>query len=241
MNISQKLDQLHEYQEQIIYLELQKQELLDQVKVPAEVLAAQDEANKARQAIDSEFYKHEKARDEVKKIMLSEVKDPEMPPEFIAALAEARQKREEIEAQFSQDRTLYQQGAAAAKAKIDAGLQFKIQDVYNQVALRKQEINAEFSEKASGAEENITLLTAEIKQEVKAHGESVKGHYLHAIYIKGRVTWSTDALEGVYFTLHKVMNMVASMPEIQDVVSGIIQALTKARKEGEPSITIRKI
>jgi len=222
MNIKQLLDQLSDFQAQVAFLDMQKQELLDEVKIPAEVLAAQDEANKARQKLDSEMWRRQKERDELRKAALAEVKDPEMPPEFVAALEAARAEREAIMAQYSQNNELDIDVTAAAKARLDAELQVKVADVYNQVATRKQEINIEFTEKASGANDNIAKLTAEIKEAVKECKESVKGSYLHAIYVKGRDGgWDTPKLEG-YALAH---------PEI----------LTAKKPDGEPSVTIRKI
>jgi len=220
VNIPQMLDELSEFQSQVEYLALKKQELLDEVKIPVEVLAAQDETNKARQAIDSAFFKRTKDYDQTQAIALAEVKDPELPPEYRTALDAANKRRTEIMDSFAAIEAEDQRGVLAAKAKLDTDLQSKIADVYHQVALRKQEIDIEFSEKAGGANDNIAKLTAEIKQAVKDHKSSVKGKYLHAIYVNGRVTWNTDMLDG----------MIVAFP-----------ALEKARKVGEPSITIRKI
>ena len=54
--IEKMLDQLGEWEAQAALLEMDKRRLLDEVKIPDEVLAAQDEANKKRQAIDGEFW-----------------------------------------------------------------------------------------------------------------------------------------------------------------------------------------
>jgi hypothetical protein len=52
MNTIEMLNALSEYEAQKTLLALDKQALLDTVKVPAEVIAAQDEANRARQEVD---------------------------------------------------------------------------------------------------------------------------------------------------------------------------------------------
>jgi hypothetical protein len=222
METSELLDQLSEYQAQVALLDLQKQELLDEVKIPAEVLAAQDEANKQRQKLDSEMWARQKETDRIRNEKLAEIIDPEMPPEFVAALEAARAKRAEIMSESDNKSVGERLKVSEAKAKIDAELQAKVQDVYTQVATRKQEINDEFTEKASGANDNIAKLTAEIKEAVKECKESVKGSYLHAIYVKGRDGgWDTPKLEG-YALAH---------PEI----------LTAKKPDGEPSVTIRKI
>ncbi len=59
-----------------------------------------------------------------------------------------------------------------------------------------------------------------IKQAVLERGASVKGAALHAIYVTGRVFWDSTYLD-IY---------AASHPEIQP-----------ARKEGQPSVSLRKV
>jgi hypothetical protein len=66
----------------------------------------------------------------------------------------------------------------------------------------------------------ITELTAEVKAEVLAGGSSAKGAHLQALYVKGRISWNTVALDG-YAIAH---------PEIASM-----------RKEGEPSVSIRAV
>lgn len=58
-----------------------------------------------------------------------------------------------------------------------------------EVKARLDEIEAEFSDKLTAANEKAAALEAEVKTYVIAHGMSIKGDYLHAIYVKGRVTW----------------------------------------------------
>lgn len=81
------------------------------------------------------------------------------------------------------------------------------------------DIEAEFAGKSEAVDENIEALTAEIKADVLAGGATVKGAHMMAVYAKGRVSWDTKALDGVV-VLH---------PE-----------LAQFRKEGEPSVSIRK-
>ena len=82
------------------------------------------------------------------------------------------------------------------------------------------EIEAEFSGKGEAVSEKINALEAEVKELVKQAGKSVKGQFLHAVFTKGRVTWDSKALDG-YAKAH---------PE-----------LSEYRKEGEPSVSLRKI
>ncbi len=82
------------------------------------------------------------------------------------------------------------------------------------------EIEAEFTGKGETADTNIAALTAEVKDMVIQTGASIKGNNLHAVYAKGRVSWDAKGLDG-YAVGH---------PEILYM-----------RKEGEPSVSIRKI
>lgn len=81
------------------------------------------------------------------------------------------------------------------------------------------EIEAEFAGKGEMADINIATLTAEVKEMVIQNGASVKGNALQAVYTKGRVFWDPKGLDG-YAVAH---------PEILYM-----------RKEGEPSVSIRK-
>lgn len=82
------------------------------------------------------------------------------------------------------------------------------------------EIDAEFAGKAEVANGKSATLEAEIKELVKTGAETVKGTFLMAVWNKGRVSWDTKSLDG-YAVAH---------PEILNL-----------RKEGDPTVTIRKI
>lgn len=82
------------------------------------------------------------------------------------------------------------------------------------------EIDAEFADKASVVTKKITDLEAKIRENIALHGASVKGQYLHAVWVKGRVSWDNKAMDG-YAVDH---------PEILFM-----------RKEGDPSVSIRKV
>ena len=82
------------------------------------------------------------------------------------------------------------------------------------------EIEAEFSDKSETVSEKIATLEAEIKEAVKQNGASVKGQFLQAVFTKGRVSWDNKSLDG-YLKAH---------PE-----------LAEFRKEGEPSVSLRKL
>lgn len=120
----------------------------------------------------------------------------------------------------------------AQKALIDLDKQKLIDDLYNRLytpeirqaldEIKKAEadINTEFALKSEAVDENIAKLTAEIKADVLAGGATVKGAHMMAVWTKGRVSWDTKALDGV----------IALHPE-----------LAQFRKEGEPSVSIRKV
>ena len=90
----------------------------------------------------------------------------------------------------------------------------------DEIKAKIAEVEAEFSGKAESVNEKISLLESEVKELVKKSGATVKGQFLHAVFTKGRVTWDSKSLDG-YVKAH---------PE-----------LTEFRKEGEPSVSLRKI
>lgn len=241
--IQEKLDQLAEFETQATVLELDRQKLIDQVKVPAEVLSAQEEANRRRQEIEAQFWKRQKAAQEEAQLLLAEIKDPEMPPEFVAALDKARQHRadirNELEAKIERDR----QKMAAAKAEIDQQLTANVAEVYKQVEQRKLDINTEFEEKSAAVTENIEKLKEQIKSDTEKFGDTVKGKFFQAVFSKGRTTWTTDTLDNVFFALASLYSLLKEYgkPELIGRVESIIGDMTKARKVGKPSISIRKV
>jgi hypothetical protein len=80
-------------------------------------------------------------------------------------------------------------------------------------------IDLEFTTKQAEVGKEIAELETEIKREVLFNGLTVKGNYLMAVWNKGRISWDTKGLDG-YAVAH---------PE-----------MTAFRKEGDPSVTIRK-
>lgn len=85
-----------------------------------------------------------------------------------------------------------------------------------EIKARIAEIEAEFSLKAAAVNENIIALESEIRKGVIAHGASVKGKALHAVYSMGRYSYSDKPKDG--YVLAQVY-----------------------RKEGEPSVSIRTV
>ncbi len=88
-----------------------------------------------------------------------------------------------------------------------------------EVRARLDDIEAEFAGKDKAATSNIEDLEASIKSATLTHGESVRGAGFQAVWNKGRLTWDSKGLTA-YADEH---------PEV-----------LQFRKEGEPSVTIRK-
>jgi hypothetical protein len=88
------------------------------------------------------------------------------------------------------------------------------------IKARLAEIEAEFGAKAEAVNAKIAALEAEIKAEVLAHGESMKGRHFQAVWSQGRVSWDDKGLRG-YAKAH---------PE-----------LLEFRKQGEASVSIRRV
>ena len=104
-------------------------------------------------------------------------------------------------------------------------LEFEKQALIDQVLTpeikaRMEEIEAEFARKGEAANQNITRLEGEIREDVLQYGSTVKGVFLRATWNHGRVTWVTNAME----------NYAKTHPEILEF-----------RKEGKPYISIVKI
>ena len=109
----------------------------------------------------------------------------------------------------------------AQKDLLDLDKQALIDAVYTpEIKAKIEEINSEFEGKAEAVSENIATLQDQVKAEVIQHGATVKGKNLMAVWVKGRVSWDSKKLDG----------LMLAFP-----------ALAGARKEGEPSCTIRRI
>jgi hypothetical protein len=87
-----------------------------------------------------------------------------------------------------------------------------------QIALADME--AEFTLRDAAIALNIEELEKEIKQVVLAHGASVKGAHVHAVWSKPRVNWDAHGLD----------RYAAQHPDV-----------LVFRSEGEPSVALRKI
>ena len=82
------------------------------------------------------------------------------------------------------------------------------------------DIEDEFAPQVEAASSAIAALEAEVKADVLAGGKTIKGQYLQAVFAKGRVSWDTSKLDGLMI---------------------VIPQLKEARKEGAPSVSLRKV
>jgi len=98
--------------------------------------------------------------------------------------------------------------------------QLRDEIIPSEVQMQLIELDAERQTALESIQGGIASLETEIRSGVLETGISVKGAKLHAIWSKGRVSWDTKSLDG-YVIAH---------PE-----------LTAFRKEGDPSVSIRKI
>ena len=235
--IEQKLDLLAEFHAQKDLLEIDKRRLLDDVKIPAEVEAVVSDGMKRMAAVEAEIRTqtntvNAEIEAELSAIVIpAEIKEAlaeierrraeiVVPDEIKTVLADIETKRAEISARKNEKAAQTNAAIVSRKQEVQAEVEAQTKDVYAQVQQRKNEIEAEFSGKANDVDANIKKLEAEIKAEVKAGKKSVKGKFFHAIYVSGRITWNTDKMEA-----WKVDHPF----------------LLEARKEGEPSITLRRI
>ena len=88
-----------------------------------------------------------------------------------------------------------------------------------EVKARLEEIEAEFAQKVKAAEASVQALEEEIKAGTLQDGESVRGSAFQAVWTKGRLSWDGKGLT-TYSESH---------PDI-----------LLFRKEGEPSVAIRR-
>jgi hypothetical protein len=88
--------------------------------------------------------------------------------------------------------------------------------------IKKQlaDIETSFSDKKANVTEQISELEAEVRQEVLVAKKTFTGDKLMAVWNKGRISWDAKGLDG----------FAVAHPEIKAF-----------RKEGDPSVTMRKV
>lgn len=111
-------------------------------------------------------------------------------------LAEAKRYATEIHAEYEKRRVL----------------------VIEQIRTQLEALDDEFGETRREADEEVSRLEGEVKEAVRQVGESVKYEGIHAVYMRGRVTWDNRGLSH-YAETH---------PE-----------LLEYRRVGNPSVSIR--
>lgn len=243
MDVKEKLDLLAEFHSKRDSLELEKRELLNEIQVPVEVEKIVNDGMAKIAAIDEGIRSGAKEYDAKIDARIAEIVVPQEYKDALDALdkqrAEIVSKMGEVEAQKRAIRNEQAEFHAAMfdksaelKQTLREHIELQTRDVYKQLDQRKAEIEAEFSGKAEDVATNISKLENEIKDDLKkeaaeklekdpkAKDLSVKGKYFHAVYVRGRVTWNTDKMDA----------WVIDHPFLKE-----------ARKEGDPSITIRKV
>jgi hypothetical protein len=211
------LDQLADFQAHRDLLESDKRALLDDVKIPAEVEMIVKAGTRMMAEVESTFAPMLDAINAETQSKLAEIVIPE---EIKAQLALIDASRRMVNENAQLRRDEIAKKVQARKSELQAEIEAQTREVYASIAARKNEIEAEFAGKSEAVDDNIKRLTDAIKAEVKTLKKSVKADHFHAVYVSGRITWNTDKMEA----------WRQAYP-----------FLDEARKEGEPSITLRRI
>lgn len=101
-----------------------------------------------------------------------------------------------------------------------AKMQARVAAIPEEIGKILGDIEAEYQPKIDAAKQKVAELETAVKDQVLSSGATIKSAHLMALFIKGRVTWATEKLDG----------FCVAHPE-----------LLTLRKEGEPSVTIRGI
>ncbi len=91
-------------------------------------------------------------------------------------------------------------------------------ELLEKVQVELDALDAEYKPIFDAAEQEITTLTAEIKNDVLLRGESLQGGAYYAVYVQGRSTWDNEGMK----------KYAAAHPEV-----------LKFRKPGQASVTLR--
>ena len=217
MDIVTKLDTLAEYHSQKDAIELKKRELLAEVKTPDEVIEIQRQAAAAVGSREAKAKANIEALRAETKAALDAV---QIPDEVRELLAEIDRKRREITQESDRKNSEIVEELAEYRALSMRETEARTRQVFDDLATRKAEIEFEFSGAARAVDENIRALEDEIKADTENEGKTVKGKYFMAVYNRGRITWNTDMMEA-WINDHPF--------------------LKSARKEGKPSISLRRI
>jgi hypothetical protein len=102
--------------------------------------------------------------------------------------------------------------------EIRAAYQTRRESVLEQVRAQLESLDNEFAEMLREADEEVSRLESEVKEAVRQGGASVKHEGIHAIYMRGRVTWDNRGLS----------RYAETYPEVLEF-----------RRVGNPSVSIR--
>jgi len=96
----------------------------------------------------------------------------------------------------------------------------KRQIIPEEVKQQLRDVDSEYNPKLEAISQERAQLEAEVRNDVMVYGVSVKGERYRASYVKGRISWNTEALDG-YALTHPEINI--------------------CRKEGAPTVRIAKV
>ncbi len=139
------------------------------------------------------------------------------PEEKLDQLAEFQSRRDAL--QFEQDahvRAIQAEQQAEIAKHYTPEIQAKVDEIERTYQAQIADLGVEYAGKSEAVDANIAKLETEIREDVKAHGSTVKGKYLMAVWNKGKPSYSEKPEDG-YLPFNGF------------------------RKIGEPSVAIRKV
>ena len=230
--------------------------MLNEIKVPAEVIEVQNRANDLAQKYAAS---QQRKIDQLRAECAAKLAEIQIPPEVAEILKQIDHQRGMVRVfQEAQERDILK-AIEEKRAELFEQAKRETEQVYKDLAERKAEIEAEFAGKEADAAANIAKLEAEIKKDVieraskkleediDADDLSVKSAHFHAVYNRGRVTWKTDNLDklgkrfaAIVAEIDTFVAMTEELAGIRKKVSEIARIVMEARKEGEPSVSIRR-
>jgi len=215
--IKQKLEMLAEFEAQRTLLGMDKNALLEEVKVPEEVQAIVNAGMKKFSEVERQFIPAMQVIEATYEARLAEIAVPE---EIRVALAKIDLERGLASANRKAQENEIHERAQALKDSIHMEVEAATADVYKAIATRKAEIEAEFRDKELAVDDNIRKLTEEVKGAVKEIGFTVKSEHYTASFVKGKKSWIPDRLE----------KYTEDHPDIRGCYT-----------VGDPSVTLRKV
>lgn len=209
------LDQMADWQAQRDLLDIDKRNLLGQVKVPDEVNTIIADGQRRQAEINSRYEASiARKRAEISKQLETVV----IPDEIRALIEDVERQRSELRKRENDFMTQANGARAKEIERASQETQDKVKQTYIDVEARKRDIEAEFAGKFDAIEKNLKALEDGIRNLAKRAKRSIKGKFFQVVYVRGRVSWNTDALDK-YANEH---------PEV-----------AYFRKEGDPSVQIR--